>query len=172
MNDRTWPMRNGISLQLLIALLFSVVLAGVAAANPREQAKRIHDRLAGVPPTEAVLQSMENAISMNNAHAAAAIAMDNPGFYNVTLKNFAAPWTNREQNVFVPLNDYTATVIGMIRDDVPFNTLLSADIVYVGAGTLSLPPYSNSNNAHYEQMEQQGVDLMGGLVQMPQSSMN
>jgi hypothetical protein len=165
-------MRNGISLQLLIALLFSVLLAGVAAANPREQAKRVHDRLAGVPPTEAVLQSMENAISMNNAHAAAAIAMDNPGFYNVTLKNFAAPWTNREQSVFVPLNDYTATVIGMIRDDVPFNTLLSADIVYVGAGTLSLPPYSNSNNAHYEQMEQQGVDLMDGLVQMPQSSVN
>ena len=165
-------MRNGISLQLLIALLFSVVLASIATADPREQAKRIHDRLAGVPPTEAVLQSMENAISMNNPQAAAAIAMDNPSFYNVTLKNFAAPWTNREQSVFVPLNDYIATVIGMIRDDVPFNTLLSADIVYVGAGSLGLPAWSNSNNAHYEQMEQQGADLMTGLVQMPQSSVN
>ena len=34
--------------------------------------------------------------------------------------------------MFAPLNDYTATVIGMVRDDVPFNTLLSADLVYVG----------------------------------------
>jgi hypothetical protein len=153
-----------------MGLLLSIGLANTAAADPREQAKLIHDRLAGVPPTEAVLQQMENAIGMNDAHAAAAIAMDNPNFYNVTLKNFAAPWTNREQSVFVPLNDYTATVIGMIRDDVPFNTLLSADILYVGDGSLGLPPYSNSNNAHYEQMEQQAVDLMTGLVQTPQSS--
>ena len=29
------------------------------------------------------------------------------------------------------LNDYTATVVGMVRDDVPFNTLLSADLVYI-----------------------------------------
>ena len=36
----------------------------------------------------------------------------------VTLKNFATPWTNRDQTVFAPLNDYTATVIGMVRDDV------------------------------------------------------
>ena len=69
---------------------------------------------------------------------AAYIAMDNPSFYNVTLKNFAAPWTNRDQSVFVPLNDYIATVVGMIRDDVPFNTLLSADLVYVSnAGGLT-----------------------------------
>jgi hypothetical protein len=97
--------------------------------------------------------------------------MDNPNFYNVTIKSFAAPWTNREQSVFVPLNDYTATVVGMIRDDVPFNTLLSGDLLYVGQPSLGLPPYSNSNNQHYEQMEQQGIDLMTGLQQTTQSSM-
>ena len=35
-------------------------------------------------------------------------------FYTVVLKNFAAPWTNRDQTAFVPLNDYTATIIGMV----------------------------------------------------------
>ena len=40
------------------------------------------------------------------------------------------PWTNRDQTVFAPLNDYAATVIGMVRDDVAFNTALSADILY------------------------------------------
>ncbi len=39
-------------------------------------------------------------------------------FYSVTLKNFVTPWTNRDQTVFAPLNDYTATVIGMVRDNV------------------------------------------------------
>ena len=36
------------------------------------------------------------------------------------------PWTNRNQTVFAPLNDYAATVIGMVRDNVPFNQVLSA----------------------------------------------
>ena len=80
-------------------------------------------------------------------------------FYNVTLKNFVTPWTNRDQTVFAPLNDYTATVIGMVRDDVPFNTVLSADILYVGGS--GLPAYSPANNDLYQQMEDQGVDLNG-----------
>ena len=59
--------------------------------------------------------------------------MDNPAFYSVTLKNLVTPWTNRDQTVFAPLNDYTATVIGMVRDDVPFDQVLSGDILYVGS---------------------------------------
>ena len=45
--------------------LIGIVMASLvtsAYAGPREQAKRIHDRLAGVPPTDAVLQQMQNAI--------------------------------------------------------------------------------------------------------------
>ncbi len=63
----------------------------------------------------------------------------------------AAPWTNRDQSVFVPLNDYTATVVGMVRDNVPFNTLLSADLVYIGDGALERqsPAYSPANNDMY-----------------------
>ena len=112
-------------------VIVGVIMAGLvtsAAAGPREQAKRIHDRLAGVPPTDQVLQVMENQITSGDPVAAAYTAMDNRYFYSVTLKNFAAPWTNRDQSVFVPLNDYIATVIGMVRDDIDFSTLLSADI--------------------------------------------
>ena len=57
--------------------------------------------------------------------------MDNPNFYAVTLKNFAAPWTNRDQSVFVPLNDYITLVMGMVRDNVPFNQILSGNMLYV-----------------------------------------
>ncbi len=150
--------------------LFCLGLASAANAGPREQAKRIHDRLAGVPPSEIVLQQMEADVASGAAISAALRAMDNSSFYNVTLKNFAAPWTNREQSVFVPLNDYIATVIGMIRDDVPFNTLFSADIVYIGPG--SLPPYSNNNNDHYAEMERRNIDMQSDLVMTAQSSVN
>ena len=142
--------------------LIGILLAGVMAtayAGPREQAKRIHDRLAGVPPTDAVLQTMESQIAGGDPAAAAYTAMDNKYFYNVTLKIFAAPWTNRDQSVFVPLNDYIAAVIGMVRDDVDFSTLLSADLAYVGrSGIVAAAPAANNNN-HFEQLEANNVDL-------------
>ena len=178
MKNRTWTKNRhtegldkaGRVIQLLSFVLLSVGLVGMANAGPREQAKRIHDRLAGVPPTEAVLMQMETDIGLGQTTAAANLAMENPNFYNVTLKNFAAPWTNRDGSVFVPLNDYIATVVGMIRDDIPFNTLLSADILYTGAGSLGLPAYSNNNNDHYAQLENQSLDMKTGLVQSTQSS--
>ncbi len=157
---------TAIHLLLLLCLLVSMVSA--AYAGTREQYKRIYDRLAGVPPSSAVLDAME--ADMATPEDAAQIAMENPAFYNVTLKNFVTPWTNEDQTVFAPLNDYTATVIGMIRDDVPFNTVLSADLVYVGKSGLGLPAYSMTNNDLYETMEDQGIDLKANLVAAPQSS--
>lgn len=115
------------------AIALTGVVAFVAAvavdAGTLEQAKRIHDRLAGVPPTEQVLLQMKAELDGNDGDAtddgieAAMIAMENDAFYNVTLKTWAAPWTNREQNVFVPLNDYIATVIGAVRDELDFRTI-------------------------------------------------
>ncbi len=161
----------GLARAVLSALLL-LAIAAPADAGPREQARRIHDRLAGVPPTDSVLAQMQAAIEANDAEGAAYLAMDDENFYNVTLKNFAAPWTNRDRSVFVPLNDYIATVIGMVRDDIPFNTLLSADLTYVGgSGAASTAP-SASNNTHYEQLEGSNADLGAVLVSTTQSSVN
>lgn len=153
-------------------LLFGlIVLGAVAYAGPREQARRMHDRLAGVPPTAAVLGEMEAMIAGGDAHGAAYRAMSNDAFFNVTLKNWITPWTNEEQDVFMPLNDYTATVIGMVRDDVPFNEVLSADILYVGDTGYGLPPYSMTDNAHYEEMEARDLPLQDVLVQRTQTAL-
>jgi len=138
-----------------------LVLAFVApaAAGPREQAKRMHERLVGVPPSEAVLASMAAKILAGDALGAAYEAMRNRYFYSSSLKNFVSPWTNVDQSVFAELNDYTATVIGMIRDDVPFDQVLSADLVYVGAPGVVGTGYSHSNNDHYRQLEAARVNL-------------
>jgi len=141
---------------LAISNVFATLAAllaatGTSIAGPREQAQRIHDRLAGVPPSSAVLENMRQDIANGDPIAAAMTAMDNRNFYTVTLKNFAAPWTNRDQSAFVPLNDYTTLVIGMVKDDVPFNELLSADLLYVDAGQ---PLPSPADNSHYENLEQ------------------
>src|SRR5687768_1675310 len=132
-----------------LALLLSGL--SVALAAPREQAARIHDRLAGVPADEATLNTMA-ALLPGNATQAANIAMNNPNFYAVTLKNFAAPWTNRDQNPFVPLNDYMTLVMGMVRDNVPFNQILTANLLYTGPVSVTPAP-SAASNAHFEALE-------------------
>ncbi len=142
--------------------------ASAASASERDQAKRIHDRIAGVPPSEATLDQMEALILANNAIGAANIATQNPSFYNVTLKNMSVPWTNRDQTVFAPLNDYAATFIGMVRDDVPFNTALSADLTYTVNGVT--PAASASNNDHYANAETNAVNLFTALQATTQSS--
>jgi hypothetical protein len=136
--------------RIFVALALLLCGVSVALAGPREQAARIHDRLAGVPADETTLDAMEASLP-GNPTAAADIAMQNPNFYAVTLKNFAAPWTNRDQSAFVPLNDYVALVMGMVRDNVPFNQILSADMLYVAPGVS--PPPSASSNAHFEALE-------------------
>lgn len=159
---------------IMAAALCTLLIASqtlTAGDLERRQAKRIHDRLTGIPPTDSVLDSMETSLLSGNdptGRSAADIAMQSPAFYNVTLKNFATPWTNEEQTVFAPLNDYTATVIGMIRDDVDFREVLYGDIIYTGNSVN--PVYSTTNNDHYVALE--GLDLSSPsvLVQQPQSS--
>ncbi|MCU7856569.1 MAG: hypothetical protein KZQ79_12915 [Candidatus Thiodiazotropha sp. (ex Lucinoma borealis)] len=153
---------------MLLALTSLCLYAASSLAGPREQAQRIHDRIAGIPPSAAILTQMVSEIVDNNDPLAAAmLATEHPDFYNITLKNWATPWTNEDQTPFAPLNDYSAIVIGMVRDDVPFNQLLSADILYIGSNS---PAYSNNNNDHYETMENQGVNLKDDLQRTTQSS--
>jgi hypothetical protein len=151
-----------------LALVAANAQAGSFPPPNADQATRIYNRIAGVPPSAAQLAQMTGS---SDAVTAALIATQDPAFYNNTIRNMAAPWTNRDQSVFVPLNDYTATVVGMVRDDVPFNTLLSADLVYTADGASGVPAYSYSNNAMYDAMDANNVDLKAHLVSNTQSAL-
>ena len=146
-----------------LTLCLAICSSTSVEAGDREQAKRMHDRIAGVPPSGSTLDAMATHIGNNNTRAAADIAIANPAFYNVTLKNLVTPWTNGDFNAFAPLNDYTATVIGMVRDNEDFRKILSADTIYVGnlghASMNGVPAYSTADNEHYKAMEINGVDL-------------
>ena len=163
---------SAVALALLAAQAAPPAFAGYA-----EQARRIYTRLAGVPPSPQVLTQMTQIIqtgggSQPSLIAAAAVATDKttaPDFYDATLKEFINPWTNRNQSAFVPFNDYTATVIGMIRDDVPFNTVLSANILYT-VNASGLPAPSPANNDHYATAEAEGIDFASALQQNTQTA--
>ncbi|PKF53980.1 hypothetical protein CW748_17355 [Alteromonadales bacterium alter-6D02] len=157
---------------MLILCYFGVTTSYFSAANERDQATTMHIRLTGIAPDETVLSHMAQYIEQNNSEAAAYLAMENPSFYNITLKNWSAPWTNRDADIFVPLNDYTATVIGMVRDDVDFREVLSGDIVYIANDTANVPAYSASNNGHYAALEAIGIDLKDVLQAQTQSQLS
>jgi len=162
-----------LALALFGSSFFSSSFAVAQQRDDIDRARRMHDRLAGVPPSESTLVEMATLIGSGRADLAAEIAMSNPAFYNVVLKNFVTPWTNEDQTVFAPLNDYTATVIGMIRDDVAFDLVLSGDIIYTGANGLVTPNYQHTSNAHYEALEAAGIDLSDDtlLVRREQSQL-
>ena len=161
-NDHPTPLRrkgNCRAVLGLITLVLTVVFVTPTLAGSREQARRMHDRLTGMPPSEAVLTSMAAQIQAGNPLVAAEEAMANPTFFNSLLKNFITPWTNEAQTPFAPLNDYTGLLIGMIRDDVPFNQALSTDLMYIGASGVVNTPYAHTDNQHYIELEDNRVDL-------------
>ncbi|WP_394129921.1 hypothetical protein [Shewanella maritima] len=162
---------NKIASYILLASSFAALSFQVNAGY-LEQAKQLHDRLAGVPASEQILQDMSVLLQQNKPIEAAYIAMESPAFYSTTLKLFASPWTNIDQDVFEPLNDYSATVIGMVRDDVDFRQILQSDTVYVGNASLNLPAYNRNNNDHYQALEDRFVDLKAHLEPTSQSSVS
>ena len=147
---------------LLLSLLLVSSPLWAQSSSPREIAWKLHNRLAGVPPKADVLMDMEAEISRGRPEAAARIAMANPSFINITMKNWVKSWSNREQSNRVDFNDHTATLIGIIRDDVGFDQALYGDIYYtVPASTTA---WANNSNNHYRQAEAQRLNFADPAV--------
>ena len=158
-------------MKILRVLLFLLIFAPEIVAGPREQAYRLHNRLTGVPPSNAVLNQMQFYIQNNDPVAAAREALQNPRFYNVVLKNWVKRWTNEDQTTRVPLNDFVATIIGVVRDDIPFDQILYGDILYTG-NVNGITPYAVDSNDHYQELEERREDLSLVLTRQVQSQMN
>jgi hypothetical protein len=163
---------------LLTVLILSSL--NVFATESRLKAWDIHNRITGVPPMPSsnVLNEMEARINQfpgqRGLEEAADIAIESRYFYEVRLKNWFKPFTNRERAKTEDLNDMVATLIGAVRDsDIPgkpFTRALYDDLVYVG------PSMGNQNynfrrtsNDHYRQMELSQINLKDNLVERMQS---
>lgn len=157
----------------------TLVIAGLSLvtaetfAGPREQAYRIFNRLNGYPPSAEKLGELASLVAAGNLKDAALAAINdvNGGFYNLTLKSYVARWTNTDKTPRVPMNDFTATILGMVRDDVPMTDALSADIVYTG-NVVGAPVYSLANNLHYDFLDTQGARLHEVLQKGQQSTLS
>lgn len=160
---------------LLLLTVFSALFlnpVSVDAQNAGLKAVRMHERIAGVPPSPAVKAQMASLIEQNQLEAAARLAVDSPYFYNITLKNFAKPLTNEDETVVTPLNDMVATIVGMVRDDKPFDQVLYGDVYYSGVdGMAGVSAWARNSNQHYIDIENRRFDLEASLVERSQTVM-
>lgn len=119
--------------------LTSVLICSTTAAfaAERDQAKKLYSALTGNTANKFQADLYENLIKQNKPGEAARLIIDsNKGFYNVTLKNFFTPMSNEDRTTFAPLNDMTATMIGVTRDETNFFKIFYEDIMYQFDGEL------------------------------------
>jgi len=96
----------------------------------RDLAVLLHNRIVGVPARGETLQEMVALLKKGKIEEAALLATEHPFFYDFKLRALFNPWSNREGSVSGDLNDMVMTMIGMVRDDLPFDKVLSADLHY------------------------------------------
>lgn len=152
----------------LVLLTSLISLAAFAGQTERAKAWAIHNRIAGVPPTPTVLAQMESMLVAGNPAGAVNLAMTNQNFLLFTMKNWLKPWSNQEQTKDVALNDFVALAVGTIRDNRPFNEILSVDAMYISNLTGVAAP-NNGNNDHFRDIES-NVGWPGSLVRVAQST--
>lgn len=158
------------------------------------KASTIYERLTGVktPIFNPLLQQMETLINANDAAGAARLITDpsslmgsasptiiaaansaSSSFYRSTVKDFGARMSNRDETINVPLNDFTATIIGAVRDKINAKLLLSDNFYYQADPSKAAVPSDELNdilksNNHYEALERGGFDLKSVLIKKKQ----
>ncbi len=136
----------------------------------RSLALEIYKRLVGVttPIDSPVLVDMEEQINAGNLRGAAAIATDQPGFYNLVVRDFAARMSTRDESINEDLNDFIATFIGVTRDDLDARLLLTGNFFY--KGSIDAPVRNDiyndilGSNRHYDDLRNDNYDLTAVLT--------
>lgn len=151
-----------------------------------KRAQAIYNRLSGVrtPLVNPVLKQMADLLDKGEAMEAASVAVGDSGvspvnssFYNITVRDFAAPMSNREETLNVPLNDFSATVVGVVRDNINAKELLNGNFYYQGDPLKAAVPSNLINdlltsNRHYEALETGEFDLYRVLTKKQQMVYN
>jgi hypothetical protein len=117
-----------------------------------------------VPDENYAGDGMVQRLQANNALGAAQLAVTQDGFYNITVKDFAKRMSTRDETVNTPLNDFTAMIVGVARDNIDARQILSGNFFYRASSTRTAAPGNMLNdllmsNNHYERLEAMQYNL-------------
>lgn len=115
-------------------LVHSMHASAQEISEARFQAKKLLERVAGVKVAgdHPLLDRMEPLISQLKWQEAAAVATEHPDFLNTTIKQMGLKMSTVEEAITVPMNDLTAYLMGVVRDDVDARELLTGNYTYIG----------------------------------------
>lgn len=157
--------------RLLISIFMLFAGANVNAQSDSEkEAKWILERITGVrwPSDATILQEMSTLISSKNSAGAVQMAMTQPQFYNITVKQLALQMSTREETIRTPFNDFAAAFIGVTRDDLDGRELLTGNYYYAAADAripvgITIPVAIGADiiasNRHYAALESNNLNL-------------
>ena len=133
-------LREGTCLWVVVISLAVVLTAAEHRTELSATAVRMHNRITGVPPSAETLTAMVALLEKGEARQAALLATESAAFYNLKLRNMFGAWSNVAANPNVVLNDMIATLIGIVRDDIPFKEALYGDYLYTARDDLIVDP--------------------------------
>jgi hypothetical protein len=95
-----------------------------------DRAVTMFTRLAGKPPTPSQLNLMLSKISSGDPVTASQVATSDPDFINITVRTFCAEMSTRALSSDALFNDFTATCMGIVRDNTPVTDFTTANYYY------------------------------------------
>lgn len=154
---------------------FTISVAGTPDALT-QKALDIYSRLTGVKTAASnpIIDRMVRELAVNDEMAAASIVTNEDSrFLNITVRDFAAKMSNRDQTVNTPLNDFIATIVGATRDEINAQRLLWDNLTYTADPILAPVPSDTvadilRSNNHYQALDDGRYDLSRVLVQRNQ----
>ena len=162
------------SVAVLAIGLSAATAWGQSDGDSARRARRICEGLTGVVCDGQLIKIMNTLLDQKAPLQAALAAIDyNDNFYK-KLRNQVHKLSNEDRVARGPLNSFTALIVGMARDQIPFDQVLYGDIIYTADGVASpgqIRPFSAANNNHYEDADNSGAAYKDMLVRRTQSEL-
>jgi hypothetical protein len=155
---------------LVVFYILFVSVGVFAQSDADKEAKWILERITGVrwPYDADILVQMSTLVSSKNSAGAVQLAMMQPQFYSITVKQLALQMSTREETISTPFNDFAAAFIGVTRDDLDARELLTGNFYYAASPTLvpagvTIPMDIGADivasNRHYAALESNRLNL-------------
>jgi hypothetical protein len=159
--------------------IFGILSAPKVYAQSEDEVKKLAERITGVklPGDSPLLAQMRVLWNQGNRKAAAQLAINDPRFINVTTKLMALKMSTRAETMRTELNDFVATYMGVVRDDLDARQLLMGDFHYRGDmakvpnGSLNVLADIVLSNNHYISLDKPNIDLKSVLVRVAKQPM-
>ncbi|AHZ85037.1 hypothetical protein [Bdellovibrio bacteriovorus] len=165
---------RGYKYLVVVASAFSIVNAH-AAESDMLKAKKLYERMTGVKvsSTKPELKQVAELIAKGDTRGAANYITGTSDFLNVQIKNLSLKLSNKDESVKVPFNDFSALIVGVVRDGKDFRDILTADYFYDVKGVPNETDQRTRmfNQANYTPVETSYMNLQTALVQQPRQKM-